>query len=110
MANEKGVGHHLRKRIGAGYELSTYGGSLHLPTASLKNNHLATRKQQVIENIEKDQVRRRMATNRKILELTKEVKKLEQEQKELAHFDEEEFAEYLKFKQVALPLSHVSKS
>ena len=102
MANEKGVGHHLRKRIGAGDELSAYGGSLHLPTASVKNSHLAISKKQVIQDIEREQIRKRMATNRQILELTAEAKKLEQAQKELTYFDEEEFAKYLNFKQASV--------
>ncbi len=98
MAKEKAVGHHLSKRLGAGDGTSAYGGSLHLPTASLKNMQLARASEQTIQDLDRARVRKRMAADRQIMDLTKEMKNMELKRAELGYFDQRVFEKTLKEK------------
>ena len=87
MSTERGIGHHLSQRKGAGSKVSAYGGSLALSDAAMKNVHLKRRlhRDTISTEDEVDRVTRYNYGRR--LSLRQEILKIQEDQRRVRYLD-----------------------
>ena len=89
MANEQATGHYLEKRIGGGDSRSSYGGSLFLVDAKLKNSHMEHDFLNKDDHLGRERDTRMRYYIRTRNNLQDELNKLKKEKKELSYFEDD---------------------